>query len=1062
VIVTVELIVEGIPLFDEEFEPILNPFEFADDLIFADTYLGGSNDFIVGIKNGGTEALEIEGYDFSGDNAAAFSTDMDDKRILDPAEEYEFTVTLAPEALREDGEMHSCTFHMYSNAMNDDLEEDGHVWWDFFGQAQVPPAAYIVCDDFEEIAEDQWAIEMDMLIGDEPRHVPFIIGNEAGEGRDNLDWFIDIEEVEEEERDASSRTLRTTRSDADGPRRDDPGDILAIFDWPRAPSQSPTFAWNRDTGMMLASTYQGWIDIVDPSDPENPEVIESIQPGLGSQNDCAWLDGIFYICIAGQGRCARFDNNMDRLDGDLQIVANAYGIAADPVNEWFFAKDAWNQNRMHVYAGVVDGELGDELGVVDNYRQYTNNQDPWTINWVPEHENGEFWCHTPSGGGIMSVDIDTEEWTAIEQTYRWADPVANGNWLNGVGHDAYNVWIGISGQNRIWIFDDGIDEVYINWVAVEPDEGITEPGAESELDMIFSTADMEVNFVEYEANVMINTNDPQHEVIVINCKLSVGTRLQNFVDFDETDRVHNILVEDVIFMEESVPVGWEVGVFTEDDVLAGGIVWRADMGETILPAYGATDNHDYFEGGEDFTFKIFDPEAGEDGVEYDWGNAAFTDGPNRWVNNGNSSVVLSFQPVVDQIVHFNDGWNLVSLNIIPVPEFWIDDDGPDTELMCTYGFWDDEEEAWSLEQMKDEHGEFCAPDWGFWGIFYWLPFEGYQLKVVGDRDVTWMGSPIDAQADLAGLGAGWNMMAYYPNYVLPCEFIDDNHEDNFYVLGEIIDRVVIAKDGNADFCMPAWDYSGMADWTGGQGYQINLSEDIEVFNYPLELVEQAAMPGRKVKSLGESHWARLTSTGENMSVLVNSVLGISIDEGDQIASFNLNGDLVGTGMFTNGKCGIGVWGDDIRTDQTDGMLEAEEFVLKLWDADRQLVVDLSVGVVQVGVVNAEGGLEYKRDGILVLDVKVDEAMPTEFSLGQNYPNPFNSTTRMAYEVPELSNVSIQVFDLTGRHVTTLVSEEHHAGRYTAVWEARDITSGIYIVRMKAANFTSVRKVMLVK
>jgi hypothetical protein len=436
------------------------------------------------------------------------------------------------------------------------------------------------------------------------------------------------------------------------------------------------------------------------------------------------------------------------------------------------------------------------------------------------------------------------------------------------------------------------------------------------------------------------------------------------------------------------------------------------------------------------------------------------EGPAVWVNNSQTIITcLTAIPVVDQDIVFMDGWNLISLNISPVDNFWIEEEGPDPFLMCEPAFYDAEEESWSMIQMKDENGDFCSTAWDFWDIDYWDLGQGYQFNITTEEpmEVTWRGAPIDAQADLLGLDAGWNIMAYYPDYELPCEFIDDDDENNFYVLHEIIDRVILAKDVNGNFCSPEWGFSSMPDWEAGQGYQINLSADVDVFNYPVEFEDRAAMP-RQARSTGETHWTRPVSTNNNMSVLITSVSGLSIGDGDQIAAFDIDGELVGTGVFVEDKCGIAIWGDNSRDDAIDdGMIEDEAFELKLWDADREKVVDLNAGVIKVG-----SGLEYKKNGFVVLDVKVDEALPTEFSLAQNYPNPFNSITRMAYEVPELSKVSIQMFDLTGRHVTTLVNSEHTAGRYTAVWDARDITSGIYIVQMKAANFTTTRKVMLVK
>ncbi len=91
-----------------------------------------------------------------------------------------------------------------------------------------------------------------------------------------------------------------------------------------------------------------------------------------------------------------------------------------------------------------------------------------------------------------------------------------------------------------------------------------------------------------------------------------------------------------------------------------------------------------------------------------------------------------------------------------------------------------------------------------------------------------------------------------------------------------------------------------------------------------------------------------------------------------------------------------------------------------------------------------------------------DIVPTEFSLHQNYPNPFNPVTTIRYDVKEVGLVSLKVFDLLGREVTTLTHEEHSAGSYSVTWNAAGMPSGIYLCRMETEGFAQVRKLLLVK
>ena len=88
--------------------------------------------------------------------------------------------------------------------------------------------------------------------------------------------------------------------------------------------------------------------------------------------------------------------------------------------------------------------------------------------------------------------------------------------------------------------------------------------------------------------------------------------------------------------------------------------------------------------------------------------------------------------------------------------------------------------------------------------------------------------------------------------------------------------------------------------------------------------------------------------------------------------------------------------------------------------------------------------------------------PFDYTLLQNYPNPFNPVTIIKYEVPQISNVKIEVFDVLGRVIKVLVDEEKTAGRYEIKFDASLLASGIYYYRIKANEFVQSKKMMLIK
>ena len=86
----------------------------------------------------------------------------------------------------------------------------------------------------------------------------------------------------------------------------------------------------------------------------------------------------------------------------------------------------------------------------------------------------------------------------------------------------------------------------------------------------------------------------------------------------------------------------------------------------------------------------------------------------------------------------------------------------------------------------------------------------------------------------------------------------------------------------------------------------------------------------------------------------------------------------------------------------------------------------------------------------------------EFNLSQNYPNPFNSQTIIAYSLKEKLNVSLSVYDVLGNLVQKLVDEVKPAGHYTKMFDAHDLSSGAYFIKINAGNYTAAKKILYLK
>jgi len=160
------------------------------------------------------------------------------------------------------------------------------------------------------------------------------------------------------------------------------------------------------------------------------------------------------------------------------------------------------------------------------------------------------------------------------------------------------------------------------------------------------------------------------------------------------------------------------------------------------------------------------------------------------------------------------------------------------------------------------------------------------------------------------------------------------------------------------------------------------------------------------------------------------VMRSSVDKNGAEGNYNTVGFIKGNGTTTQQK----------SYNFTDNNLNTGNYKYKLKQIDNN------------------GNFEYfSLNGLVAI------GLPTKYSVSQNYPNPFNPTTKIDFELPADSKVSMVIYDISGREVAKLLNNEFRAaGFHTAEFDASKISSGIYFYRLTADNFSVTKKMMLIK
>ncbi len=380
--------------------------------------------------------------------------------------------------------------------------------------------------------------------------------------------------------------------------------------------------------------------------------------------------------------------------------------------------------------------------------------------------------------------------------------------------------------------------------------------------------------------------------------------------------------------------------------------------------------------------------------------------------------VIEGPVIAERILDLSVGWNMVSVNVQP----------EDNDIRAVTEPIVDQDR---LILMKDGLGRFYNPEFDFNNIPGWDVHQGYLMKLRDQSQLAIEGMTVMADAPIE-LRAGWNMTAYFPREPVEATVALSGIEEN----------LILAKDGEGRFYNPEWDFSNMGDMREGRGYQLKVSDDVELI-YNVRERGLADNP----EEYPNSGLVEFQPTGANMSLLI-----LAKDlESEEIAVYSSD-KLAGTSKIHDGKCGIAVWGDDPTTPSIDGALQDEPLIIRLLNghADKHIKYR-----------TLQGKPQYEADGLWVVRIE-SQQLPEKFGILSAFPNPFNNQTTITFSLIETARIDLGLYDTAGRLVRKLAQKKCEKGVHRIVINKNELSTGIYFVRLESGDSSSSLKILMVK
>ena len=382
-------------------------------------------------------------------------------------------------------------------------------------------------------------------------------------------------------------------------------------------------------------------------------------------------------------------------------------------------------------------------------------------------------------------------------------------------------------------------------------------------------------------------------------------------------------------------------------------------------------------------------------------------------------------PPAEYTLTLESGWNLVSAPVAP--------NNPSMPSVF-------EEVRDVLVVAKNEVGDIYSPSHNVSTLGQWRATEAYEVYLTEERSITLTGPRVATETPIQ-LIPGWNYVPYLPSEPLPVET----------ALESLGDGLVIVKDeaGNAYINGAGLSINEIGQLQPGEGYKVYV-ETAQTLTYP---------PSGTTAPIATAQ-AQTASSGAGVSNDATIVVQAAALEDGAVVHAQVDGKTISQSRVSEGTAALTVPGTDTYVARPGAQAEPDELITFVTGpVQNQRSLDVQEVTNLLSGQSASTPVRFAPNSVFVVGA---DATPDAFELQKNHPNPAQGPTRITYSLPERAKVRLDIYNVLGQRVQTVVNAPRPAGTHEVTIKTGSLSSGVYFYRLEAGDHRETRKMTVVK